>query len=507
MYSGKLNEDELDEITRYYSEGLKFGENILKTDQQYSDDLLLVKINYLFNKINAMSIKMNKYNDIVEQLLDSLYIGLKKSESNLQFKLYLMHIYSYLNAYDCIVKQYHSLEIKNIQYYSMSYHLLDNYCKSGQTIGTNELVSSDYPTSQNDDNLSLVERFFLNSKFEITNYLVNCYKYGTFTKLLELYDFLDKVGQSCSLNLCLSIICLRSLLFKTNESLTVDGLLQPLNKYLSDIAKTSRVFDEKSFNVDESKILDLSDYTCIELFNGEIQANSKEQINLIKQRNSLFVSIYFGLKLIDPGNLKNELLGKLNDAIDRFNGVSDDYLSQTLNFLKAQFENEALFQDSIQDQSSATFKEATLAFMSRTKTLCSQSESSLLTNTNKYSFNSSLIQLLSELNEKLAFISIIFFIIIKNQSTLWSEKFKKSKKKKDIYLNSRVTFELFYDSFIEIINLFNYLNDFTKTIVTSLASVDFGQHSDIKQSYLNSYKHLNEQFENKSKNLKQLINN
>jgi hypothetical protein len=95
-----------------------FGRDLLPTAYQYADEFLILSI---FNRLDFAATYSDSF---LLQLISNLKLGLVNSPSNHQLKLLLINFYSHLGAYDAMQLIYDSMEIKNIQNYSLSYLML-----------------------------------------------------------------------------------------------------------------------------------------------------------------------------------------------------------------------------------------------------------------------------------------------------------------------------------------------------------------------------------------------
>lgn len=77
----------------------------------------------------------------------------------------MLNIYSHLGAYDALYEMYKSMDIKNIQNYSTSNLLLIHNMRLGSIVSS----INTYAT---------IGHFFLSNIFDMSNFLVHCYKYG-----------------------------------------------------------------------------------------------------------------------------------------------------------------------------------------------------------------------------------------------------------------------------------------------------------------------------------------
>ncbi len=146
---------------------------------QFADELLILSVH----------LKYNHYP--VTHLITLLKQGLSNSPSNYQFKLLLLNLYSQLGCFTALNDTYKSMEIKNIQNYSTANLLLAHNLRLGSVVSS----IATYTT---------IGHFFLSNLFDMANFLVHCYKYGSFLKAIEIYEFIGTIKRSLTLNLCLA---------------------------------------------------------------------------------------------------------------------------------------------------------------------------------------------------------------------------------------------------------------------------------------------------------------
>jgi hypothetical protein len=193
-----------------YHEALPFGKELLSTGFQYADEYIIMCVHIRYELYKRR--KNSSFNLL--ELIVTLKQGLVNSPSNYQLKLLLLNLYSHLGAYEPLKKMYDSMEIKNIQNYSTSNLLLMHSIRLGAC------ASSQATYSQ-------MDQFFTSNLFDMANFLVNCYKYGTFLKSIEICAFLNTIKRSLSLNLCLTNHMVLSFLVHASSQDT-----QALVKYL-----------------------------------------------------------------------------------------------------------------------------------------------------------------------------------------------------------------------------------------------------------------------------------
>ena len=63
-----------------------------------------------------------------------------------------------------------------------------------------------------------IGHFFLSNLFDTSNFLVHCYKYGSFLKAVEIHSFINTIRRSLSLVLCLTNFITISFIMQSTQS-------------------------------------------------------------------------------------------------------------------------------------------------------------------------------------------------------------------------------------------------------------------------------------------------
>jgi N-terminal acetyltransferase B complex non-catalytic subunit len=584
------------ELERMYIEALDFGKELLSTGFQYADEFIIMSVHIRYDLYkrrmqatfteseidakttinNSSSSNSSSLSTYMFQLIVNLKQALIYSPSNYQLKLLLLNIYSQLGAYECIHAMYNSMEIKNIQNYSTGNMLLVHNIRLGA-------LGSAYSTCAN------MDQFFTSNLFDMANFLVNCYKYGTFLKAFEICQFMDTVRQSLTLNLCLTnFMCMSFILHSVNlqSILTVDSanqiknilqrtqnqqplsvtsdddfglgefmlLKSRLDQHLKELSSSSRIFDTNGLLPDDDQqlkaiLLDHADKNVLynwdskeELAVTENQYESAiyEQRKLLKLRN-LFIR-YLDVCLRawlqqagdekqqqnlaeiqnDLNSLKEKMMMYKNKLIefDYVGSASVSKASHTnvreefLNSLKQEDEYESKLKIYI-PKSNYLKRWAQLnlnvilnTFVNLCTELCEndrfiaeqqengQAELNAHVSSLKKSFESLVLKIdiilepfeneqnATQLNvefmnriiecfssslECFSFVIILFTLSLssKNLVTLWSEKLKKSKKKKGQYAQCAATVDKIYDIYEIVCQLINFYTVKLKEITSA----------------------------------------
>uniref|UniRef100_A0A1A8PNE6 N-alpha-acetyltransferase 25, NatB auxiliary subunit n=1 Tax=Nothobranchius rachovii TaxID=451742 RepID=A0A1A8PNE6_9TELE len=174
--SGKLRL--IVELKAHYRHGLKFGNDALKTELQFSDMYCLMAAHVYIDLWTETGDV-----DMVWQCLGFLLEGLANSSSNAQFKLLLLLLYCRLGAFEPVVDLYSSLDAKHIQHDTIGF-LLTRYAEPlGQ-----------FAAASQSCNFSL--RFFHSNQKDTSEYIIQAYKYGAFEKIPEFIALRNRLNQS-----------------------------------------------------------------------------------------------------------------------------------------------------------------------------------------------------------------------------------------------------------------------------------------------------------------------
>jgi N-terminal acetyltransferase B complex non-catalytic subunit len=563
------------EFEALYKEGLEFGKDMLPTSFQYADEFLImaVHIRYDLYKKNP-----NNTNSILQMIIN-LKHGLVHSPANYQLKLLLLNLYSHLGAYDSLQATYDSMEIKNIQNYSTANLLLIHNIRLGA-------LGSSYST------YTSMDHFFTSNLFDMANYLVYCFKYGTFLKAIEIYSFMNTIGKSLTLNLCLTnTMCISFLMHPIAPLDAADSaagvesadpilaefktLQNKIDGHLKEIANVSGSFNSENGLLpdDDEKLkellLDHNDKKV--LYNWEpeeedILANNQYQLVIDEQRRLL------KLRNIMVRFADHFLKSWFNDNLD--NNKFDLYKSKLIDFdFKPLITNEEEFDLQLKVYitksnyfsrwSELNLDKLMICLVNLSSDLCQNEkflDNQLITDhkelkTYKDLFKQSadllrsrLDLIINDLNknfkiekiskllecftaslECLSFSILMFTACLTSQRMrpLWSEKMKKSKKKKGLYAQHVVSVDLIYEIFEILINLISFYSTQLKqvicpnissqtqalfssqesTIKLTGSSVSSVYLNDISQSYVKSFDELRSNFNHKLKYLSKFSGN
>lgn len=543
----------VDELEKMYLEALEYGKDLPSTAYQYADEFILlstyVRLDIIMHESQVQG---------VFQLIVNVKTALTRSPSNHQLKLLLINLFSLVGAYDAIQITYESLEIKNIQNYSISYLI------------TTQLVRLGSYTMQAQSVLNSIYQFFTSNIFDLANYLVNCFKYGSFLKLIEMVDFINTVRDSLAFNASVSsYMTVNAITMNAAESTSDDPIrnyIQQVNSKLTKSVKEQTVNSLKLLDVDSVckslstlDILDHNDHTV--LYNWECATRRNniklgydslvdEQKYLVKLRFSIlnymniFLNGYFQVgqqqKISDLRSiiveLGNTIESKFKSTAFKLNNIytpRSDYLSRTvdLGLIKMLTQFVALSNDltdkNFLDKQLET-NNATLDTYKQTMTDIGKQIRLGLTTlvdkfTNETSINaliiSELLEGLSSCLEVSSYCIILLSASLTNPSTqmnqLWSERLKKSKKKKETYLKYVKAVDLLHELYEELCHLIGFilaaffkeklnqsnLNVKWETLTAKLKNSSFHESNDAAPGSQNN---LNDVFNSYVKSLEEL---
>ncbi|KAL9982182.1 hypothetical protein ACROYT_G010993 [Oculina patagonica] len=166
------------EYMKQHSDGLVYGQNLLPTELQYSDDFAQLATHLLLEvNRDTGSTDMNWH------LLIMLESALKASPSNHHFKLLLMKVYCSMGACSPSLALYEGLEVKHVEQDVVGYTIT----RYVEALGHFEAASSVY--------LNTLKFFYGNQK-NTPEHIIAAYKYGSFEKIPEFIDLKRRLDLS-----------------------------------------------------------------------------------------------------------------------------------------------------------------------------------------------------------------------------------------------------------------------------------------------------------------------
>eukprot|EP01132_Coremiostelium_polycephalum_P000541 gene541-681_t len=202
------------------------------------DDLLLICYHLLKDLTDRDDCTPQNKTRLLIEAASILEYGFQSSPRNFQFNLALIDIYIYLGAFKKVFTHYQSLSVKNIQWDTIGYLILDHSLKNGFfTECYNYFGKSNKFYSENDSTADFVATSFTN---------------GSYSKVFEIQDFQDKVSNSHQKaangteTQLLHFLIARNKFHNQPQQLI--GQLQSIPESSYDISQS--VFDRLSFNQD-----------------------------------------------------------------------------------------------------------------------------------------------------------------------------------------------------------------------------------------------------------------
>eukprot|EP01080_Neovahlkampfia_damariscottae_P004306 gene4306-7662_t len=243
FYDVEKDEKELYEIIAHLISKFFVSQKFRNIDQDQKvgtlvgDDYLIIISHYLIEFFQ----KTKKFSYLLS-LVSLLEYGLKKNSENFQFKILLCRIYSFLGCIDEALDIFYTLDIKHIQWETLSYFVL------------HDVLDSPGYTEKSISLLEKVSTFISEHERETPELLVYNYQNETYSKIKEFNEFKEKLDYS--LQFSKVKIFNFFLKLKNNNSLVKDSL---------------DYFDQnlKEFNeirVDD-KLISNEDVECISIYN------------------------------------------------------------------------------------------------------------------------------------------------------------------------------------------------------------------------------------------------
>ena len=570
------------QLQKMYENGLEFGVDLVDTTQQFSDEILMLKLHFKYDLLRFIE-STSQTSRLVQSMIRDINVALKKSKANYQLKLYLVNLYSNFGLYGQLQKNFNSMDIKNIQYYSMSYLVLYNCLRLSSYEKCNEI-------------LNLVKHFYMTNLFDITNYMINCYKFGTFDKLFDLYKFMLDVRKSLNLNVCLQEKFLIKYLFNVHESAvltqtfqanqtSVEQMSKQFDSYFHDL-EVNAYLNNNSTQLDFSaqfnngNLVDHNDRTVLQFWLSESQAETHvysdyrklldEQKNLLVYRNFYIKFLHLALKsslnqlndlsmfdrlmensekfelglkfdelTIDGksvGKPVNQLLSLKSNYIEIMAKKKFTALKSVLQknlFVKILKQKDQFFSNELHNEKNKNLDLSLNELKGFFETYKADLSSNFETSTDLLTINSYLIEYLGVANEHFSFETYLLIISVYNVSTSWQErcsKKKSSKKKKQFYLDFQASVDKFYEIYEQFCSIHQFTIDFLNKMIKSLndhqhvsvkesvndeilveilekhdEKCEYLVNTDIKESYVEVYQQLLNQFTFKQKQLHLLL--
>ncbi|XP_013396790.1 N-alpha-acetyltransferase 25, NatB auxiliary subunit-like [Lingula anatina] len=168
----------IQQLFKRYKHGLQFGQELLTTDLQHSDNYLLLAVHLLVDVWRETG-----QQQFLREAIVQLEEALQKSPSSFQFKMALIKLYCLLGAFGPCPAVYDSMDIKHIQNDTLGYLVSNSVSKLGFLNSACAMYGS-------------MLRFFSVNHKDTTEYLIQAYRYGSFTKVQEFVKFRERLQQS-----------------------------------------------------------------------------------------------------------------------------------------------------------------------------------------------------------------------------------------------------------------------------------------------------------------------
>lgn len=144
------------------------GESLEKTERQYGDDYVVLASQILLKKYREKQDMSYILHSIV-----MLETSLAKSTYNFQFKMFLIRLYLIVGAYESAHRIFSTLDVKHIQFDTLTHYLTDRSIALGQF-------------DQLADTISMACSIYKSNEIETPEMIVKAYQYATFSKVRML---------------------------------------------------------------------------------------------------------------------------------------------------------------------------------------------------------------------------------------------------------------------------------------------------------------------------------
>ncbi|OUM65238.1 hypothetical protein PIROE2DRAFT_7778 [Piromyces sp. E2] len=277
----KINsEEEMKEYVKklitLYEETLPFGTKLEETERQFGDDYLVIAASLLIDYYKSTNKTCYVYEAIA-----ILERGLEKSKFNFQFKIILMRLYSILGDAFRTTELSRSLNLRSIQFDTLSFL----YTEGMDSLNLIQVPLQIY-------NLCL--SIYKSNHIEVPDVITQAYKNETYSKIIEILDFYNKLNNS-----------IQQVLFHQQiiriETLQAFNTVDRVKNYLSGV-------DDKFIDITDeylSKCTDNRDYKVFAHWKNE-KTTLEEKIRCRPLKKTLWIQL-FGLipKILKNISLKN----------------------------------------------------------------------------------------------------------------------------------------------------------------------------------------------------------
>lgn len=157
------------------SSWLNLGSTGGQREVQYTDDLLLIAVHFMLDLFQ----RDPKRRHLLVEAAALLEHGLDNSAYNFQMKLLLCRVYAFLGAGEAMINRHAELDVKHVQMDSLAFLTFDKL-----------LALCHFPESRRlCDN---IQRLHMGSASEIPEYTARAYRYGVYSKVLDMTSFLHQ---------------------------------------------------------------------------------------------------------------------------------------------------------------------------------------------------------------------------------------------------------------------------------------------------------------------------
>jgi hypothetical protein len=293
-----------------------YGKDLPATTFQYADEFALLAAHVRYD-----ALRFNNHSSLLS-IIGNLRTALANSQSNFQIKLLLLNLYGHVGAYEPMQRMYDSMEIKNIQHYSTGNLLLVHNIRLA-AIGASQTAQT------------AMTGFFTANLYDLANFLVNCYKFGSLAKAFEMCEFMESVGRSLTMNLCLvsavSTVIIShpsdvntQVLSSADEDELIESELrvakERLDKHLRELQAISGALklvpgSSEKWEVSVRELVDHTDKDAIYQWNGvEDRKQTAEQYELVIDEQRRLLVVRFSLAKFLQTLLESSNEGQTADA-------------------------------------------------------------------------------------------------------------------------------------------------------------------------------------------------
>ncbi|RCI04362.1 N-alpha-acetyltransferase 25, NatB auxiliary subunit [Rhizopus stolonifer] len=253
----------VDELWKQYRDALPLGEGLEKTELQYGDEFVLLASHILLDLYCE-----HKQHSFVIQAICLLEDALVKSIYNFRIKLMLVRLYVLLGVYKRPLEIYRTMEIKQIQFDTMTHYFTDRFTSLGCI---EEVESILYDSLQ----------IYRSNEVETPEMLVRAYQYGTYSKIQEFIGFRRRLDTS--LQHAITKIELKRLDF-IRSSFQAKFAVQYFNE--------NDMKDIKYDNVSIDAASDNRDFKVFAGYNGDNQLSTEQLCKPTQSTNKVWVQLY-----------------------------------------------------------------------------------------------------------------------------------------------------------------------------------------------------------------------